>query len=195
MKIVGLTGGIGTGKSTVAGMFKDLRVPIYDSDSEAKRLMTESSQLKKAIISLLGEKAYEGEALNRSFIASKVFENPTMLQELNEIVHPAVKEDFKEWAKIQQSPYVIQETALIFEKASQDQYDYVILITAPINLRLGRVMRRDGVSEKEVLDRIKNQMGDDEKLVLADFHIDNIDLETTQKEVAKLHKTLVILSD
>lgn len=193
--IVGLTGGIGTGKSTVAGMFKDLGVPIYDSDSEAKRLMTESSQLKKAIISLLGEKAYEGEALNRSFIASKVFENPTMLRELNEIVHPAVKEDFKEWAKIQQSPYVIQETALIFEKASQDQYDYVILITAPINLRLDRVMRRDGVSEKEVLDRIKNQMEDHEKLSLAQFHIDNIDLKTTKKEVVNLHKRLVALAN
>lgn len=190
MMIVGLTGGIGTGKSTIAGMFKDLGVPIYDSDSEAKRLMSSSIELKSAIIKLLGKRAYAGKTLNRSFIASRVFKNPETLQELNKIVHPAVKEDFIKWAKNQQSPYVIQETALIFENGSQDQYDYVILITAPTDLRIHRVMGRDGVTQEEVLGRMKNQFEDPEKLALAQFHIDNIDLETTQKEVVKLHKRL-----
>lgn len=195
MIIVGLTGGIGSGKSTVAGMFKDLGVPVYDSDSEAKRLMITSAELRMAIIKLLGEEAYYGKTLNKRFIANKIFENPETLLRLNKIVHPAVREDFLEWTKTQEAPYVIQETALIFENDAQDNYDYVILVKAPEDFRLKRVMERDGAKKKEVLGRMKNQMSDDEKVTLSNFCIDNIDLEITKKRVFELHQRLVKQAD
>lgn len=187
MMIVGLTGGIGSGKSTVAKMFKDLGVPVYDSDSEAKQLMVTSPKIKDAIIDLLGKGAYRKNVLDRSFVAEKVFKNPELLQKLNAIVHPAVKEHFLEWAKGQSSPYVIQETALIFENGSQDQYDRTILVTAPLEMRLERVMKRDGVGPEAVLERMENQMDDSEKMGMAHFSIENLDLETTAERVKELH--------
>lgn len=195
MIVVGLTGGIGSGKSTVSGMFKDLGVPVYDSDSEAKRLMTTSAELKKAIIELLGKRAYDGKTLNRGFIANQIFENPETLQKLNKIVHPAVRTDFLEWTEIQEAPYVIQETALIFENEAQENYDFVILVTAPEDLRLQRVMERDEASKEEVLNRMRNQMSDDKKVALSNFCIDNINLEITKKRVAELHQRLVRQAD
>nr|WP_298925663.1 dephospho-CoA kinase [uncultured Allomuricauda sp.] len=195
MIVVGLTGGIGSGKSTVSGMFKDLGVPVYDSDSEAKRLMTTSAELKKAIIELLGKRAYDDKTLNRSFIANQIFENPETLQKLNKIVHPAVRTDFLEWTEIQEAPYVIQETALIFENEAQENYDFVILVTAPEDLRLQRVMERDEASKEEVLNRMRNQMSDDKKVALSNFCIDNINLEITKKRVAELHQRLVRQAD
>ncbi len=190
MIVVGLTGGIGSGKSTVANMFRKLGVPVYDSDVEAKQLMVSSKKIKKAIISLLGKKAYFKEDLNRSYIADKVFKNPELLQQLNDIVHPEVKTHFSDWAKSQTTNYVIQETALIFENGVEDRYDYVLLVTAPKELRLERVLARDGVSKQEVLDRMQHQMDDDEKMELAHFCIENIDLEVTERQVEKLHQKL-----
>ncbi|MEO9511332.1 MAG: dephospho-CoA kinase [Flavobacteriaceae bacterium] len=195
MMIVGLTGGIGTGKSTVAGMFQDLGVPVYDSDAEAKHLMHTSVELKSAITKLLGEKSYRGNILNRSFIANQVFENPDKLRALNKIVHPAVKRDFVNWTKNQQAPYVIQETALIFENGSQDQYDHVILITAPTDLRVNRVTIRDGLTKEEVMGRMRNQLEDSQKLGLAHFHIANINLEITREMVVELHQKLIKLAN
>ncbi|MGW9686535.1 dephospho-CoA kinase [Flagellimonas sp. 2504JD1-5] len=190
MMIIGLTGGIGSGKSTVANMFRELGVPVYDSDLEAKQLMVTSSKIKKSIIELLGKKAYSDGDLNRSYIASKVFKDPDLLNELNSIVHPEVRTHFLAWAEYQTSNYVIQETALIFENEAQKNYDYVLLITAPIELRLQRVMDRDGVSKQEVLDRMGNQMEESKKRELADFCIENINLDITKKEVEKLHHRL-----
>lgn len=194
MKIVGLTGGIGGGKSTVAKMFRELGVPVYDSDSEAKQLMTSSSKVRNAIINLLGEAAYQKKELNRSFVAEKVFKDPRLLQKLNAIVHPAVREHFKEWAKDQNAPYVVQETALIFENGTKDHYDRIILVTAPLDVRLKRVMERDGVGPKTVLERMKNQMDDGDKVDLAHFCIENMDLETTRKRVEELHTKLMALA-
>jgi dephospho-CoA kinase len=194
MKIVGLTGGIGSGKSTVAKMFMDLGVPVYDSDLEAKKLMNSSKELKERIINILGEDAYQEDTLNRSFIAHKVFNDSVLLEQLNGIVHPAVRKHFLDWSDMQKAPYVIQETALIFENGSQDQYDFVVLVTAPLDMRLQRVMERDGVSEGQVLERMKNQMEDAQKLDLAHFCIVNTDLETTKNKVGELHARLVALS-
>lgn len=187
MMIVGLTGGIGSGKSTVAKMFRDLGAPVYDSDSEAKQLMVTSAKIKDAITDLLGKGAYRKNVLDRSFVAEKVFKNPELLQKLNAIVHPAVKKHFLEWAKGQSAPYVIQETALIFENGSQDQYDRTILVTAPLEMRLERVMKRDGVGPEAVLERMENQMDDSEKIGMAHFSIENLDLETTAERVKELH--------
>ncbi|MGX1929119.1 dephospho-CoA kinase [Flagellimonas sp. 2504JD4-2] len=190
MIVVGLTGGIGSGKSTVANMFRELGVPVYDSDVEAKQLMNTSAKIKKAVKALLGKNAYVEGALNRGYIADKVFNDPTLLQELNAIVHPEVRNHFLDWTENQTSNYVVQETALIFENRVQENYDYVLLVTAPIELRMERVMDRDGASEKEILDRMKNQMDDDGKMKLTDFCIKNINLKTTKREVEKLHRKL-----
>ena len=188
--VIGLTGGIGSGKSTVANMFRELGVPVYDSDREAKQLMISSGEIKKSIIALLGKKAYSEGDLNRSYIADKVFKDPDLLHELNAIVHPEVRSHFLEWVANQTSNYVIQETALIFENEAQDNYDQVLLITAPVELRLQRVMDRDGVSKQEVLDRMGNQMDESNKKEMADFYIENINLDITKKEVEKLHLLL-----
>lgn len=188
--LVGLTGGIGSGKSTVAQMFRDLGVPVYDSDKEAKSLMVNSPALKSAIIDLLGDNAYTGKTLNRSYIAELVFKDAGLLQKLNKIVHPAVRQHFLKWANEQSAPYVIQETALIFENGVQDNYSATILVTAPLEMRLKRVMERDGVGKQVVLERMKNQMDDNQKIDLAQFCIENIDLEATKEKVRGLHAKL-----
>lgn len=193
MMIVGLTGGMGSGKSTVAQMFRDLGVPVYDSDAEAKQLMVNSIELKNAIIALLGENAYADATLDKGYIAEKVFKDPELLEKLNALVHPAVRTDFKQWAAQQKAPYVIQETALIFENGIQDFYDRILLVTAPLKLRIKRVMDRDGVTEKQILERIEHQLGDDEKEDQAHFCIQNIDLKTTRETVEELHQKLLHL--
>lgn len=194
MMLVGLTGGIGSGKSTVAQMFRELGVPVYDSDKEAKWLMANSPELKKAIMGLLGDKAYTGKTLNRSYIAELVFKDVGLLQKLNKIVHPAVRQHFLKWANQQSAPYVIQETALIFENGAQDNYSATILVTAPLEMRLQRVMERDGVAKQVVLDRMKNQMDDNQKIDLAQFCIENIDLEATKEKVRGLHAKLLAMA-
>lgn len=194
MMTVGLTGGIGSGKSTVARMFQDLGVPVYDSDMEAKRLMNNSESLKTKIIGSLGKASYKNGTLNTHYVAKRVFNDPSLLEALNNLVHPAVKEDFVRWAENFEAPYVIQETALIFENGTQDWYNYVILITAPTDLRISRVTKRDGSVREDVMDRMKHQLDDDEKLPHAHFHIENLDLETTRQKVLKLHESLVVLS-
>lgn len=191
MMIVGLTGGIGSGKSTVAKMFEKLGVPVYDSDKEAKQLMVASTKVRQGIIDLLGEASYKDDTLNRKYIAGKVFTDPILLEKLNGIVHPAVRAHFLEWAEAQATPYVIQETALIFENNAQDKYDCTILVTAPLAVRLQRVINRDQVDEKAVVDRNKNQLEDGEKLKYADFHIENLDLTKTEESVKALHLKLL----
>ena len=150
MIVVGLTGGIGSGKTTVAKMFEDLNIPVYNSDQEAKLLMVNSKQLKVKIKELLGKNAYDKKVLNRKYIADKVFTNPELLAELNAIVHPAVRKHFIDWVVKQDSAYVIQETAIIFENSSQSKYDKIILVTAPEEVRIQRVMDRDKISIENI---------------------------------------------
>lgn len=192
--IVGLTGGIGSGKSTVAKMFVELGAPVYDSDKEAKKLMATSTDVKTAIIKLLGDGAYNDDGLNRSFIAEKVFKDSGLLEKLNGIVHPAVRKHFLDWAQYQKAPYVIQETALIFENQAQDKYDCTILVTAPVDTRIQRVVLRDGTDEQAVKDRINNQLEDGQKKDLADFCIENLNLDKTKEKVKELHFKLLALS-
>lgn len=191
--IVGLTGGIGSGKSTVAKMFKKLGVPVYDSDKRAKKLMVISKELREAIITAFGKDSYQNKNLNKSYLAEKVFNDEKQLKKLNSLVHPAVKKDFLNWSKKQKSPYVIQETALIYENQMQDKYDKVILVTAPQNERIERVVTRDKVAYEKVLARIKNQLNDEQKIPLADYVIDNKMMATTQKKVIEVHEELMKL--
>ncbi|WP_317129246.1 dephospho-CoA kinase [Maribacter algarum] len=189
--IVGLTGGIGSGKTTVANFFKELGVPIYNSDKEARKLMRTSKKVKNAIIELLGEEAFTGKKLNKTLISDKIFNNKKLLQKLNSIVHPAVRAHFVKWEKKQDAPYVIQETALIFENKSQDFYDKIILVVALEAQRIQRVSERDGISEEQVQNRLMNQLEDVEKIPFADYVIENTNLSKTKKEVNRVNKALL----
>lgn len=191
MMIVGLTGGIGSGKSTVAAMFKELDVPVYNSDDRAKYLMNTSIAIKEKLIALLSDKAYENGQLNRSFIAEKVFNDSELLANLNGIVHPVVRQDFLAWVKEQDSCYVIQETALLFENNSQNLYDRIIVVTAPKELRISRVLDRDNSTREQVLARINNQLDDEIKIKSSNFVIENIDLERTSSIVLQVHASIL----
>ncbi|MDO1511246.1 dephospho-CoA kinase [Maribacter confluentis] len=191
MIVIGLTGGIGSGKTTVGRMFQDLGVPVYNSDVRAKELMNSSKNIQKELIALFGEKAFKDKKLNRAFIAEKVFKDKNLLEQLNAIVHPKVRKDFLKWSKVQTFAYVIQETALLFENNAQKLYDEVILVTAPKELRIERVLQRDQNTRKEILSRIKNQLEDKEKVKLADYIIENIDLDQTRQNVLDLHKRIL----
>lgn len=191
MKVVGLTGGIGSGKSTVSKMFLELGVPVYNSDERAKKLMNTSTEIKNQIIAFLGKESYHEEKLNRAYIAKKVFNDTTLLAQLNAIVHPVVREDFLKWTGEQEYCFVIQETALLFENNSQHLYDSIILVTAPKEERISRVVRRDNGTREQVIARMNNQMDDEEKLNLSDFVIENIDIERTRSIVLQVHAAII----
>lgn len=194
MLIVGLTGGIGSGKSTVARFFEQLGIPIYLADDKAKALMVNDQQLKAAIIDLLGATAYmEDGRLNRAYIAGEVFNKSELLEKLNSLVHPAVANDFKTWASQQNAPYVIKEAAILFENGNYKAADKNILVTAPVEERIKRVISRDGVSRASVLSRMQHQWPDNQKIPLADYVIENIDLRQTQLQVNSLHEQLISL--
>lgn len=191
MIVVGLTGGIGSGKSTIAAMFHELGVPVYNSDERAKHLMNTSKKIRKQLIELFGKKAYLEGNLNRTYIAKKVFNDTDLLEQLNQIVHPVVRKDFLKWTKKQNASYVIQETALLFENNAQELYDSVILITAPKELRIERVLSRDESTKEQIIARMNNQLDDQTKLELADFVIENIDLKTTALKVLEVHEAIL----
>lgn len=191
---IGLTGGIGSGKSTVARLFRSLGVDVYSADIEAKYLMNSNLALKKQIILLFGKEAYLNANLNSTFIASKVFTDSTLLTKLNLIVHPVVREDFQEWAKLRsEDPYIIQEAAILFESGFASFFDYNILVTSPIDIRIERVMNRDNAQRSDVERRINQQFSDEEKLRLSDFHINNSGKELLITQVLDLHNKFVSL--
>lgn len=177
MKLIGLTGGIGSGKSTVSEIFKTLGIPVYVSDERAKSLMHSDPQLRSRIIALLGAEAYlpSGE-INRAWIASRAFKDRSLLQNLNSLVHPAVRQDVIRWKDsddIRSAAYWIKESALLFEENLTEELDAVILVTAPEAIRIERVIRRDHVTEAQVRERMQHQWPDDRKIPLADFILFN----------------------
>jgi len=190
-KIVGLTGGIGSGKSTVAYMFEKLGVPIYISDNEAKILMENSKSIQKSLVQLFGKNAYVDKRLNRALIASKVFNDGALLTRLNAIVHPEVKTHFESWLAKQKSVYVIKEVAILFETNSQSNFDYIISVVAPLKDRVNRVLLRGEKSESDVHSVIKNQLPDAEKIRQSDFVIQNNLIKTTEAKVLELHKIIL----
>ena len=163
MKVIGLTGGIGSGKTTVAGFFKELGAPVYIADDAGKNLMITSPKVKTSIIKLLGPLAYEGKVPNRKFIASKVFGDPPKLEALNGIIHPAVAKDFEQWKAKQTAPYIIYEAAILFESGGYKKCDAVILVTAPLEKRFARLQTRDQSSSEEIEARMLHQWSDDRK--------------------------------
>ena len=191
MEVIGLTGGIGSGKTTIAKMFESLNVPVYYADIEAKKLMSTTNIIKIKLIDLFGNEAFIDESLNRSYIANIVFKDEKKLQKLNAIVHPEVERHFDSWVKSQNSKYVIQENAIIFENNNQSKFDKMITVTAPKEIKISRVMQRDGVSESMVLDRMKNQLKDVFKIKNSDFVIYNTDLKQSKHQVLKIHQELI----
>lgn len=191
MKIVGLTGGIGSGKSTVAGFFKELGVPVYIADHEAKRITNSSKIVKRKIISLLGEKSYNTKGLNRPFVAKKIFNDKELLSQVNNIIHPKVRQHFAKWVKKQNGHYCIKEAAILFENGSYTQCDYIILVTAPESKRIERILKRDHISRKEIQSRLDNQWPDEKKIPLANFVIENTNLEDTKRQVKEIHHRIL----
>ena len=187
---VGITGGIGSGKSTVCRMLSERGVALYDADSRAKELMSTSESLRRALIENFGEETFTASGLNRAYLAERVFHNAEQLRLLNSLVHPAVIADFEAWADEQEGKYVVFESAILFEAGLENRVDVVVAVMAPESLRVERVMARDGHSKEQVLARIKNQMSDDERSDRAKYSIVNIDVEDLEEDVEQLHRRL-----
>ena len=191
MKIVGLTGGIGSGKTTVAIFFKALGVPIYIADVEGKKLMVKNTKLKNKITALFGLDSYQNGELNRKYIANLVFKDPEKLEDLNNLVHPAVAEDFKQWVSAQNAVYVVKESALLFETGDYKNCDVVILVKAPLDERVKRVIKRDNTSRELVMERISQQWPDEKKESLSDYIIENSDILLTKNLVSNINVKLL----
>ena len=189
-KIVGLTGGIGSGKTTVAQIFKSLDVPVYNADEEAKLLMQNSTAIQQELINLLGEDCYINGQLNRSFVASRVFTNPRLLEKINAIVHPKVATHFEQWCSNQNAPYVIKEVAILFETNTQHLFDFIITVTAPVETRIQRVMDRDHKSKKEVMSIMNNQLPDSEKINQSNFVIFNEEISDLEDKSVLIHNKI-----
>ena len=193
-KIIGLTGGIGSGKSTVANYIASKGIPVYIADKEAKKIM-ERDDVKQKIQNLFTESILNSDnSLNRKKIAEFVFNNPDKLKELNAIVHPEVQLHFKNWLKEHKNyPFIIKEVAILFETGGNKQCDKVILITAPEELRIERAMKRDNLTKKDILVRIKNQISESKKKELSDFVVENINLNNTFLKIDEILKILAKL--
>lgn len=187
---VGLTGGIGSGKSKVAEFLRDREVAIYDSDSRAKELMMSNEALREALIAEFGQECYTADGINRTWLAQRVFNNEAELAKLNAIVHPAVMRDFAEWAEAQEGNYVVLESAILLEAGLESHVDVVVAVMAPKELRLERAMLRDGASREQIEERMRNQMSDEERTDRAKYAIVNIDLEELEEDVEQLHRRL-----
>ena len=191
MKIVGLTGGIGSGKTTVAKQFKKLGVPIYIADDEAKKLMNRSKVIRRKLIALFGEEAYQNNELNRPYLAKIIFNDKSLLQKMNAVVHPKVASHFKRWLKKQNTPYIIKEVAILFENGSYKQCDYIITVTAAIETRIERLLKRDNTTVSKIELIMSNQWQDDKKIALSNFVIHNDILENTIDQVKETHNQIL----
>ena len=189
-KMIGLTGGIGSGKSVVAKIFATIGIPVFNADEEAKRIMQTSPAIKTKLIEQFGNDIYNVHGLDKEKLAAIVFNDPFQLQLLNAIVHPVTIQAAKDWAAKQTSPYVIKEAALIFESAAADGLFKVIGVTAPMSLRIQRVMQRDGVSKEQVEARMQHQISDTIKMRLCDFVIENNNQQMVIPQVLEIDKAI-----
>ena len=188
--MIGLTGGIGSGKSVVAKIFATLGIPVFNADDEAKRIMQTSPEIKSKLIQQFGMDIYNESGLDKEKLASIVFDDPFQLQLLNAIVHPVTIQAAKDWAAKQTSPYVIKEAALIFESGAADGLLKVIGVTAPLSLRTHRVMQRDGITKEQVDARMRNQISDTIKMRLCDYVIDNNNQQMVIPQVLEIDKAI-----
>ncbi len=188
---IGITGGMGSGKSTVAKVFEVLGIPVYYADDAAKKLMNEDAALKEKLIAVFGKEIYQDGILNRTHLSGLVFNNPDKLAQLNSIVHPATIADAESWMQQQHSPYAIKEAAILFESGANKYVDKVIGVYAPIQLRISRVMQRDNSTEEAVTARMNRQMEEEKKMSLCDYVITNDEQELVIPQVLKIHELLI----
>ena len=185
---IGLTGGIGSGKSTVAGIFKVLGIPVFDADAAAKKIMETDPALRQSIIEIFGAETYKDGHLNRKYLSSIVFNDPDQLGMLNSLVHPATIAAADDWAIRQTAPYILKEAAIFFESGSAAGLTYMIGVSAPEDIRVKRVMERDKVPAEEVVKRMERQIQEDVKMRLCDYVIMNDDRQLVIPQVLKLHE-------
>ena len=189
---LGLTGGIGSGKTLVCSILEKLGIPVYYADSGARRLMNSDAKLRNSIVEIFGAEVYNGAILDRNLLASKVFGNQEMLEKLNAMVHPAVRKDYSGWVESQKGvPYVVEEAAILFESGADSLLDGSVLVYAPEALRIKRVMKRDGVDEESVRSRMIHQMDEDKKKKRADHIIYNDEKEMLLPQVIALHNKVI----
>lgn len=190
---MGITGGIGSGKSTVAQIFSILGIPVYHADDRAKWLMTNETGLKTKILEVFGEKSYSDKGeLNRTFLASEVFGNIEKTQLINSLVHPVVKADFEAWALDQKSAYVLKEAALLFETGSAEELDFVITVSSPLRVRINRILLRDPHRNEEQINAIiDQQLPDEEKIKRSDFVVKNVDNKLLIPQVLGIHQKIL----
>ena len=191
MIIVGLTGGIGSGKTTIAKQFAGLGIPVYIADEEAKKLMHSSKVIKQKLIQLFGIETYVDNQLNKPFIANIIFNDKSYLQKMNAIVHPKVAAHFKKWTLKQKTPYVIKEVAILFENDGYKQCNFTITVVAPKALRIERLLKRDTTTMANIEAIMKNQWTDEEKIKLSNYVINNVNLEDAKNEVINIHKEIL----
>lgn len=191
-KIIGLTGGIGSGKTTIANYIASLGIPVYIADDAGKKVM-QTQEVLEAIKAEFGTVVFEENQLNRAKLAVIVFENPDKLKVLNGIVHPAVRENFNDWlAQNQKAPVVVYESAILFESGSYVNFDYMLTITAPLETRIERVLKRESISRDQVLKRINSQWTDEQRISKSDFVVENIAIDLTKHKIDEILKILSI---
>lgn len=191
---IGLTGGIGSGKSTVARIFEIIGIPVYYADIAGRQLMNHDQQVRAAIINAFGEGSYQGTEINRSFLVSEVLYDDAQLEKLNSIIHPAVFRDTDSWMENQTAPYAIKEAAIIFETGGEHFLDYVIGVAAPESMRIHRLKKRDGKTDDEIRFWMNKQMDADKKMGLCDFVILNDEKQMLIPQVIDLHQKLLALT-
>ena len=192
---IGITGGIGSGKSTVCKAFTVLGIPVFDADTEAKKLYDSSEDLKQQIIHVFGNEIYPDGKFDRKQLAQSVFQTPELLKRLNVIIHPLVKNQFDNWVEKQEAPYIIKEAALLIESGTYQQLDHLILVSCPIEKRITRVMKRDLVSREQVEQRIHQQLSEEEKRTFCAYEIRNDDMHLILPQVVQLHQDLLQISN
>jgi len=191
-KIIGMTGGIGSGKTTVANYFKELGIPVYIADVEGKKI-TESPKILKSIKDAFGSAVFDEERLNRQKVSQIVFNDSEKLKQLNSIIHPEVEKHFMNWVNNHSNfPLVVKETALLFESGSYKKCDFVITVIAPLEDRINRVIKRDAITRENVLKRIDNQWSDEDRIRNSHYIIDNTDRKTIERQVKEILKNIII---
>ena len=191
MKVIGITGGIGSGKSFVCKILEKMGYPVYYSDDRAKILMQSDLTVQRELKLLLGDEAYTEDGLNRAFVSNKIFSDTTLRKKINQLIHPIVREDFEQWKKdFIREKFIFNEAAILFETGAHLNYDAVILVHAPIDIKLKRIKKRDGISEEDVLKKMKSQWSDDKKMQLTMHYILNDGESPIEERIALLLEQL-----
>jgi dephospho-CoA kinase len=188
---LGVTGGIGSGKTSVCRVFNVLGIPVFSADSEARIIMEADLRVISAIKSIGGRNIYSDGVLNREELAKLMFNNNEILKKVNHAVHPVVLEQFGKWEKLQVEPYVIMEAAILFESGAGNLMDRILTVVAPIEERIDRVVKRNTLTREQVMDRIKNQMDDEEKIKKSDYVIDNSDTMMIIPAILEIHEEII----